>query len=55
MLADLGYVVGPLALGVVTDVVGADSALSARSKACRRGRPVIDQAPPRGAFQLLVG
>ena len=27
MLADLGYVVGPLVLGVVTDVFGADAAL----------------------------
>jgi MFS family permease len=29
MLADLGYVVGPIALGVVTDVFGADAALAA--------------------------
>jgi MFS family permease len=29
MLADLGYVVGPIALGVVTDVLGADAALGA--------------------------
>jgi MFS family permease len=28
MLADLGYVVGPIALGVVTDVFGADAALA---------------------------
>jgi MFS family permease len=28
MLSDLGYVVGPIALGAVTDVWGADSALT---------------------------
>jgi hypothetical protein len=27
MLSDLGYVVGPLVLGVVTDLLGADAAL----------------------------
>jgi MFS family permease len=29
MLADLGYVVGPMALGLATDLVGADTALGA--------------------------
>jgi len=28
MLSDLGYVVGPIALGVVTDLAGADAALA---------------------------
>ena len=28
MLSDLGYVVGPIALGVVTDVFGPDAALA---------------------------
>ena len=28
MLADLGYVVGPIALGVVADLAGADAALA---------------------------
>jgi fucose permease len=27
MLSDLGYVIGPIVLGVVTDVVGANAAL----------------------------
>ena len=29
MLSDLGYVVGPIALGVLTDLLGADTALAA--------------------------
>jgi MFS family permease len=29
MLADLGYVVGPIALGLATDLVGADATLGA--------------------------
>jgi fucose permease len=28
MLSDVGYVVGPLALGLITDVFGADAALA---------------------------
>ena len=28
MLSDLGYVVGPIALGVLTDLLGADAALA---------------------------
>jgi DHA1 family multidrug resistance protein-like MFS transporter len=30
MLSDLGYVVGPLVLGVVTDLLGADAAWAGR-------------------------
>lgn len=33
MLADLGYVLGPIALGVVTDVLGANAALGATAAA----------------------